>query len=82
MIKRDIEFRVGRRSVDGIIRLSAYPPQLVQLSVSYKGERSSSVVLTRPQIQALRLALGEFELAMGTDPGSEEAWDHNERRVG
>jgi len=81
MAGRDIEFRVGRRSVDGIIRLSALAPQLLQLTVSYKGERSSSVVLTRSQIQAFRQALGEYELAMAEEDQS-EAWDKNERRVG
>ena len=81
MAGRDIEFRVGRRSVDGTIRLSELAPQLLQLTVSYKGERSSSVVLTRSQIQAFRQALGEYELAMPEEDQS-ETWDKNERRVG
>ena len=80
MAGRDIEFKVGRRSVDGTIKLSALPPQLLQLTVSYKGERSSSVVLTRAQIQVLRQALGEYELAMAEE-GQSESWDNNERRV-
>jgi hypothetical protein len=50
------------------------------LTVSYKGERSSSVVLTRSQIQAFRQALGEYELAMAEE-GQSETWDSNERRV-
>ena len=81
-IQKDIELRVGRRADDGIIRISALPPQLIQLSVSYKGERSSSVVLTRLQIQALRQALAEYELAMDSHDGQSEAWDQNERRAG
>ena len=82
MTGREIEFKVGRRSVDGIVRLSTHPPRLVQLTVSYKGERASSVVLTRSQILALRQALAEFELAMGPDEGQSEDWDQHERRVG
>lgn len=82
MIEHDIEFRVGRRAVDGTVKLSAHSPQLVQLSVSYKSERASSVVLTRAQIQALRQALAEYELAMGGDDESTERWDHSERRTG
>ena len=59
--QREIEFKVGRRSTDGIVKLSLYPPALVQLSVSYKCERSASVVLTREQIQVFREALTQFE---------------------
>jgi hypothetical protein len=77
---RDIEFKVGRRSFDGTIRLSAHPPQLLQLSVSYKGERSSSVMLTRDQIRALQQALADFEQALSSPNGAAEDWDHNERR--
>ena len=79
---QEIEFKVGRRTVDGVVKLSAYQPELLQLSVSYKGERSSSVVLTRAQVQALRQALAECELAMGPEEGKNEDWDQNERRVG
>jgi len=78
----EIEFKVGRRSVDGVVKLSTYQPELLQLSVSYKGERSSSVVLTRAQVQMLRQALAEYELAMGSEQGHKEVWDHSERRVG
>jgi len=79
---KEIEFKVGRRTVDGVVKLSAYQPELLQLSVSYKGERSSSVVLTRAQVQALRQALAEYELAMGSKEDQQEAWDQHERRVG
>ena len=79
---KEIEFKVGRRTVDGVVKLTAYQPELLQLSVSYKGERSSSVVLTRAQVQALRQALAEYELAMGSKEDQQEAWDQQERRVG
>jgi len=78
---REIEFKVGRRSTDGIVKLSAYPPALLQLSVSYKGERSASVVLTRDQIQALREALTEFESEMPLTNETTETWDQQERRL-
>jgi len=81
-IERDIEFRVGRRAEDGTIRLTAYPPQLVQLSVSYKGERSSSFVLTRSQVSSLRQTLEQFERAMDGADSHSEVWDGNERRAG
>jgi hypothetical protein len=77
---KDVEFKVGRRSNDGIVRLSPYPPDLLQLSVSYKGERSASVVLTREQVQALRQALTEFENEMSTRNTVSETWDNRERR--
>jgi hypothetical protein len=77
---KEIELKVGRRSIDGIIRLTNYAPQLVQLSVSYKGERSSSVVLTREQIRVLRDVLGEFEEAMAAEANAFEGWDQKERR--
>lgn len=79
---KEIEFKVGRRAVDGVVKLSAYQPELLQLSVSYKGERSSSVILTRAQVQALRQALAEYELAMDSDEGQKEDWDQHERRAG
>ena len=77
---KEVELKVGRRSIDGIVRLSNHPPQLLQLSVSYKGERASSVVLTRSQLRVLQQALAEFEEAMTSETGSLEKWDHSERR--
>lgn len=77
---RDIELKVGRRSSDGIVRISPYPPALLQLSVSYKGERSASVVLTREQVLTLREALTEFEKEMSPPNGVSEPWDNSERR--
>lgn len=78
---REVELKVGRRSTDGIVRLSAYPPQLVQLSVSYKGERSASVLLTQDQIQALRAALDEFCEDAAPQSPSTATWDQTERRA-
>lgn len=77
---REIEFQVGRRSNDGVVKLSPYPPELLQLSVSYRGERSASVLLTRQQIQALRQALGEFENEIQPSSETSETWDGQERR--
>lgn len=77
---REIEFHVGRRSNDGIVKLSPYPPELLQLSVSYKGERSASVVLTRQQVKALLQALTEFEGDIKVSGKTTETWDNRERR--
>ncbi|MBA2526990.1 MAG: hypothetical protein H0V18_14595 [Pyrinomonadaceae bacterium] len=57
---KEIEFKVGRRTSDGTVRLSTYLPHLLALSVSYKGERATSVVLTRDQLRQLRHALAEL----------------------
>lgn len=78
---RDVEFKVGRRSTDGIVRLSPHPQALLQLSVSYRGERSASVVLTREQIQALREALSRFEEELPHTNEFTEKWDNRERRL-
>lgn len=80
-LSREIELKVGRRSTDGIVRLSPHPPALLQLSVSYKGERSASVVLTREQIRTLREALAEFENEIPETSGITELWDERERRL-
>lgn len=77
---KEIELRVGRRSTDGIVKLSPYPPELLQLSVSYRGERSASVVLTRDQVIALKLALAEFENEIQSPRETSETWDNQERR--
>ena len=78
---REVELKVGRRATDGTVRLSAYPPQLLQLSVSYKGERSASVLLTQEQIQALRSALDEFVETAAPPSEPTETWDQTERRT-
>jgi hypothetical protein len=77
----NVEIRVGRRTTDGIVKLSPYPPELLQLSVSYKGERSASVVLTREQVQVLRQFLTEFEDEMQPPRETSETWDNRERRL-
>lgn len=77
---REVELQVGRRSSDGSIRLSAYPPQLVQLTVSYKGRQSASVLLTQEQIRELRDALADYIEKVAPDPDAKETWDHTERR--
>lgn len=77
---RDVELKVGRRSTDGIVRLSAYPPQLVQLTVSYKGRQSASVLLTQDQIQALRDALADYIEEAAPQRETTETWDQTERR--
>jgi hypothetical protein len=79
---REVELKVGRRSVDGVVRISPHPPQLVQLSVSYKGERAASVVLTRAQVRAVREALAEFESNMADDHVTPERWNSDDRRRG
>ena len=77
---REVELKVGRRSSDGTVRLSAYPPQLVQLSVSYRNRQSASVLLTQEQIRELRAALDEYIDELAPDSQSKETWDHTERR--
>jgi hypothetical protein len=77
---REIELKVGRRSTDGVVKLSPHPPELLQLSVSYKGERSASVVLTREQVHDLRQALTDFEEELPPTSESLETWDNRERR--
>lgn len=79
--KRDVELKVGRRSADGIVRLSAYPRQLVQLSVGYRGQQSASVLLTQEQIRELRDALGNYVEEAAADRETNETWDHTERRT-
>ena len=80
-IEKDIEFKVGRRSIDGTVRLSCHPPQLLQLSVCFKGERASSVILTHDQVKSLMEALAGLEQSMGNASEASEEWDSNERRL-
>ena len=77
---REVELKVGRRSADGIVRLSAYPPQLLQLSVTYRGQQSASVLLTQEQIKELRDALSDYIEEIAPAPQTRETWDHTERR--
>jgi hypothetical protein len=79
-LKKDLELKVGRRESDGEILLSPLTPHALQLTVSYKGDRASSVVLTLLQVQSLRQALAEFEVHMETDDSKSEKWNNVERR--
>ena len=79
-LKPDLELKVGRRESDGEILLSPLTPHALQLTVSYKGDRASSVVLTLLQVQTLRQALAEFELHMEQDDSKPESWNKVERR--
>ena len=56
----EIRLRVGRGTQCGDVRLSTYLPELLTLSVSYKGERAATVVLTAAQARQLRQALDEL----------------------
>jgi len=78
--KRDVELKVGRRSADGIVRLTEYPPQLIQLSVGYRGQQSASVLLTQEQIRMLRDALEKYIEEAAPERETNETWDHTERR--
>ncbi len=80
-LKSDVELKVGRRESDGEIRLSSITPHILQLSVSYKGDRASSVVLTLSQVQRLKQVLTEFEQHMETDNSKPESWNQVERRA-
>lgn len=56
---KKIKFKVGRGTHRGDVTLSAGLPEALTLSVSYKGERASTVVLTAEQVAELRRALDE-----------------------
>ena len=55
-----INLKVGRGTQRGDVSLSSYLPETVSLSVSYKGERAATVVLTGEQVEQLRQALNEI----------------------
>ncbi|MFL6209825.1 MAG: hypothetical protein ACJ74W_13295 [Pyrinomonadaceae bacterium] len=57
---KEVQLKVGRGTQRGTVRLSAFLPQLLTLSVSYKGECAVTVVLTDEQVQQLRQALDEL----------------------
>ncbi len=78
--QQEVTFKVGRRSVDGIVRVSTHPPQLVQLSVSYKGERAASVVLTKAQVRELVDILIQFEGRLAEEQSHTEVWNSDDRR--
>lgn len=68
---RDREIRVGPAQQPGRVKVSALAPGRLTLSVSYKGERSATVVLTAVQVRQLREALEEFEPLVGTAEANE-----------
>ena len=57
---KEITFKVGRETQRGDVRLSSHLPQGLTLSVSYKGERAATVVLTDEQVRQLQQALEEL----------------------
>ena len=57
---KEINLRVGKGTHRGSVSLSAFLPEVLTLSVSYKGERAATVTLTGEQVQQLRLALDEI----------------------
>ena len=57
---KEIKLRVGRGTQRGDVSLSAFLPETLTLSVSYKGGRAASVVLTPEQVVQLRRALDEI----------------------
>ena len=57
---RQIRLKVGRGTQRGDVSLSALLPETMSLSVSYKGERAATVVLTAEQVEQLRQALDEI----------------------
>ena len=57
---RQIRLKVGRGTQRGDVGLSALLPETISLSVSYKGERAATVVLTAEQVEQLRQALDEI----------------------
>lgn len=59
-MNKEITLRVGRGTQRGDVSLSAFLPETLTLSVSYKGERAASVVLTAEQVVQLRRALDEI----------------------
>jgi hypothetical protein len=57
---KEIRLRVGSGTQRGDVRLSTFLPRVLTLSVSYKGERAATVVLTGEQVRQLRQALDEL----------------------
>ena len=60
--RKEISIKVGRGTQRGDVVLSALLPETVSLSVSYKGGRAATVVLTGEQVEQLRRALNEMAL--------------------
>jgi hypothetical protein len=64
---KEINLNVGKGTHKGSVRLSALLPEVLTLSVSYKGERAATVTLTGEQVRQLRRALDKIasQVAMG-----------------
>ncbi len=77
---REIEIQVGRRSQDGVVRLTAHIPQMLTLSVRYGAERAATVMLTHEQLRELRRALDEIERLIEKDKAAQAKWDGADRR--
>ncbi|HEX8068526.1 MAG TPA: hypothetical protein VF546_01155 [Pyrinomonadaceae bacterium] len=59
--EKEILLRVGKDTQRGDVRLSAHAPHALSVSVSYKGDRAATVLLTRAQVRELRAALAALE---------------------
>ncbi len=57
---KEINLKVGKGTQSGSVSLSAFLRDSLTLSVSYKGERAATVVLTPEQVKQLRQALDEI----------------------
>lgn len=57
---KEIKMSVGKGTQRGSVSLSSFLPGALSLSVSYKGERAATVVLTCEQVLQLRQALDEL----------------------
>ena len=78
--RKEIELKVGRRSQDGAVSLSAFIPQMLTLRVTYGAERSSAVQLTLEQVRELQRALAEMERSLTQQGQAAGMWDGEERR--
>jgi hypothetical protein len=60
LMDKEIKMSVGKGTQRGSVSLSSFLPGALSLSVSYKGERAATVVLTGEQALQLRQALDEL----------------------
>jgi hypothetical protein len=70
--EKEITLRVGKDTQRGDMRLSAHTPHALSVSVSYKGDRAATVLLTREQVRQLRAALAELEPLLEAHEGQDE----------
>lgn len=94
--EREAEIAAGRRAGDGSVRLSVFTRELLALSVEAHGQRASTLLLTRTQIDELQDALvrlgSQVSGARADDPAQANSddnrenapspWDGRERRGG